>query len=168
MTSTLPTAPKVGDTFTPVATASSELPVTITVAAGSASVCSISGGVVTFDAVGSCELLYDQAGDASFAAAPQVSQSVTVTAATSPEEPSDPEDPGTDAEDSATEAPAEAPVDAPAGTSGEGGAAGAGPVPTGVPAGQGHGAPLGLLLLAVGIALAGAEVVRREVLTAIR
>jgi formylmethanofuran dehydrogenase subunit E len=82
VTASLPTDPKVGDTFTPVATSTSGLQVTITVAGGSSSVCSISGGVVTFDAVGSCELVYTQAGGAeggtTFTAAPEVSQTVTV------------------------------------------------------------------------------------------
>ena len=76
VTTGLPSEAKVGDTFTPVATSTSGLPVAITVASGSS--CSISGGVVTFDAVGSCQLLYDQAGNATFAAAPQVSEAVTV------------------------------------------------------------------------------------------
>jgi hypothetical protein len=43
-----------------------------------------------------------------------------------------------------------------------------GPVPTSVPSGEGPTVPTGLLLLAAGIALTGATLLRREVLTTIR
>ena len=43
-----------------------------------------------------------------------------------------------------------------------------GPVPTSVPSGEGPAAPTGLLLIAAGIALTGATLLRREVLTTIR
>ena len=72
----------VGGTYTPTATASSGLTVTITIASTSSSVCSISGGVVTFNAAGSCVIDFNQAGNATYSAAPQVQQTVTVSAVT--------------------------------------------------------------------------------------
>ena len=78
-TSTAPTSAMVGSpTYTPMATATSDLAVTITVDASSSAVCSISGGVVSFTAVGSCILNANQAGDANYNAATQVQQNVTV------------------------------------------------------------------------------------------
>jgi hypothetical protein len=47
----------------------------------SPSVCAVSGNTVTLLAVGSCTVAADQAGNASFAAAPQVQQTFAVTAA---------------------------------------------------------------------------------------
>jgi hypothetical protein len=81
-TSTSPTSPVVGATYTPTATASSGLTVAITIAAGSSSICTISSGVVTFNAAGSCAILYNQAGDAGYAAAAQVSETLTIGKAT--------------------------------------------------------------------------------------
>jgi hypothetical protein len=78
ITSTAPTSPAVGDTYTPTATASSGLTVAITIDSSSSSICSISGGVVTFDAVGDCVIDFDQAGDSTYDAAPEVQQSLTV------------------------------------------------------------------------------------------
>ena len=82
-TSTAPTTATVGGaTYTPTATATSGLAVAITVDAASSSVCSINGGgVVSFNAAGTCTLDADQAGNATFSAAPQVQQSVTVAKA---------------------------------------------------------------------------------------
>jgi hypothetical protein len=81
-TSTAPTSATVGGaTYTPTATATSGLPVTITVATASASVCSISAGVVSFTGAGTCTLDANQAGNATYAAAPQVTQSFTVSSA---------------------------------------------------------------------------------------
>jgi hypothetical protein len=78
-TSTAPVNPPVGTTYTPTATATSGLPVSFSIAAGSSSVCSLgAGNLVTFNAVGSCVIQADQAGNAGFAAVPQVSQTVTV------------------------------------------------------------------------------------------
>jgi hypothetical protein len=81
-TSTSPTSPAVGGTYTPTATASSNLTVAITIAAGSSSICSLTTGVVSFNAVGSCVIQYNQAGDAGYAAATQVSESLTIGKAT--------------------------------------------------------------------------------------
>jgi hypothetical protein len=81
-TSTSPTSPVVSGTYTPTATASSSLTVAITIASGSSSVCSISSGLVTFNAVGSCVIQYNQSGNASYSAAAQVTESLTIGKAT--------------------------------------------------------------------------------------
>jgi hypothetical protein len=78
-TSTPPVAPKVGGTYTPAATATSTLTVAFSIASSSSAVCSIAGGMVTFNAVGSCVVQADQAGNGAFNAAPQVTQSMSVT-----------------------------------------------------------------------------------------
>ena len=67
-----------GDTYPPSATASSGLPVSFTIADASSSVCSIDGGVVTFNTSGECVVQADQAGNDEFAAADRVTQTVTV------------------------------------------------------------------------------------------
>ena len=67
-----------GTTYTPTATATSGLAVTITVDSSSSSVCSISSGVVSFSAAGTCTLDANQAGNATWNPAPQVQQNVTV------------------------------------------------------------------------------------------
>ncbi len=77
-TSTPPSSPTVGSTYTPTATASSGLAVAITIDASSASICSISAGVVTFNAGGTCVIDANQAGNANFLPAPQVQQSIGV------------------------------------------------------------------------------------------
>jgi uncharacterized repeat protein (TIGR02543 family) len=81
-TSTSPVSPVVAGTYTPTATASSGLSVAITIASGSSSICSISIGVVTFNALGSCLIQYNQAGNASYTAATQVSETLTIGKAT--------------------------------------------------------------------------------------
>jgi hypothetical protein len=78
-TSAAPTdAVVAGATYTPSAAASSGLPVTLTIDAASASVCSISAGAVSFQHAGTCTIDANQAGDANYHAAPQVQQNVTV------------------------------------------------------------------------------------------
>jgi len=78
-TSTVPTTAAVGGTaYTVSATATSGLPVSFTIAAGSSSVCTIAGSTVTFQSVGSCVVNANQAGNANYAAAPQVQQSFAV------------------------------------------------------------------------------------------
>ena len=77
-TSISPVSPVVAGTYTPTATASSGLTVAISIAAGSSSVCSISSGVVTFNAVGSCVIQYNQSGNASYNAAPQVTETLSI------------------------------------------------------------------------------------------
>jgi hypothetical protein len=66
----------VGGTLTVSATASSGLPVTFTVVPNGN--CSISGNVVTFLNVGNCGVVANQAGNATYAAAPAVGQIVVV------------------------------------------------------------------------------------------
>jgi hypothetical protein len=84
-TSTAPSAAAVGGaTYTPTATATSGLTVTFTIDATASSVCSISAGVVSFTAVGTCLIDANQAGNGTYAPAPQVQQSVTVGAAPTP------------------------------------------------------------------------------------
>ena len=80
-TSEPPSPATVGSTYTPSATATSGLPAALTIDASSTGVCSMSGTVVTFDAAGTCTVNADQPGNATYAAAPQVQQSVTVTEA---------------------------------------------------------------------------------------
>jgi hypothetical protein len=82
VTSTAPTSAVVGGTYTPTATASSGLAVAITIDSSSTSICSISGGVVTFNAAGSCVIDFNQAGNANWNAAAQVQQTVTVSTVT--------------------------------------------------------------------------------------
>ena len=120
--------------------------------------CEIDGnGVVTFKVNGDCELLYDQPGNDFYAPAPGA-----VTSASAPD-PVASVVPGEDGGGTGGELSSEAVSD--------GGAAEetvSSPVPTDVPSGQGPSAPAGLLLLGVGIALAGAALLRREVLATIR
>jgi hypothetical protein len=81
-TTTPPSPAKAGATYTPAATGGgSGNPVTFSIGpASTAGACSISsGGVVSFTAAGSCVIDANQAGNASYAPAPQVSQTVTVT-----------------------------------------------------------------------------------------
>jgi hypothetical protein len=80
-TSTPPASPAVGGTYAVSATATSGLSVTFTIAAASASVCSISGSMVTFIGTGTCTINANQAGNANYNAAPQVQQSFTVNQA---------------------------------------------------------------------------------------
>lgn len=77
-----PSSAAVGTTYTPTATSTSGLPVTITVAPASNGSCSISGGVVSFLHVGTCILDANQAGNSIYNPAPQVSTSITVTQGT--------------------------------------------------------------------------------------
>src|SRR5450759_3413268 len=78
-TSTAPSTATVGGaTYTPTATATSGLAVALTIDASASSVCSISGGVVSFSGVGTCTINANQAGDASYTAAPQVQLSFAV------------------------------------------------------------------------------------------
>jgi hypothetical protein len=84
-TSTAPIAARVGGaTYTPAATATSGLAVAFTIDATASSVCSISAGVVSFIAVGTCVVDANQPGNGTYAAAPQVQQSFTVAAAAVP------------------------------------------------------------------------------------
>ncbi|HTZ07788.1 MAG TPA: hypothetical protein VMB72_01880 [Acidimicrobiales bacterium] len=82
-TSTAPDPGVIGNTYTPTASASSGLPVTLTVDATATSVCSIGSGVVTLEAVGTCVIDANQAGNTTYQPAPQVQQSFPVVS-TSP------------------------------------------------------------------------------------
>lgn len=62
------------------AVASSGLPTAISIDASSASICTTSGGAVTFRAAGVCIINANQAGGANWNAAPQAQQSITVSA----------------------------------------------------------------------------------------
>lgn len=74
-TSTAPGSATVGGpTYTPTAAASSGLAVAFTIDASSSSVRSISGGVVSFQTVGTCKVDTNQAGNSNHRAAPQVQQ----------------------------------------------------------------------------------------------
>ena len=78
-TSTAPVGATVGGaTYTATATASSGLPVTLTIDPSSAAVCSISGSTVSFIGVGTCVIDANQPGDANYNPAPQVQQSFPV------------------------------------------------------------------------------------------
>ena len=80
-TSTNPSPGTVGGpTYTPVATSSSGLPVSITLDAASSG-CTLSAGVVTFTAVGTCLIDANQGGNTTYAPATETQQTVTVLAA---------------------------------------------------------------------------------------
>jgi uncharacterized repeat protein (TIGR02543 family) len=81
-TSTAPGSARAsGATYTPQATATSGLTVSITVDGSATSVCSISGGVVSFLAQGTCVLNANQSGNSTFVAAAQAQQSFSVASA---------------------------------------------------------------------------------------
>ncbi|MGB8196738.1 MAG: Ig-like domain repeat protein [Acidimicrobiales bacterium] len=76
-TSTPPAPGAVGTTYTPALTSgASGEPVVLV--AGPSSVCTISGGVVTFVGVGTCTITATQAGDAQYAPGGPVTQTITV------------------------------------------------------------------------------------------
>jgi hypothetical protein len=76
-TSRAPSSAVVGGTYTPAAVASSGLPVSLT--SGTPQVCSLAGSTVSFIAAGTCTIDSNQAGDASYQAAPEVQQSFVVS-----------------------------------------------------------------------------------------
>lgn len=76
-TSTPPSSAAVGSTYTVGATASSGLAVSFS---SSTSVCTVLGSTVKFVAAGTCTISANQAGNASYNAAPTVSQTVSVLA----------------------------------------------------------------------------------------
>ena len=73
-----PTGQDAGTTWTPTVAASSGLPVTITIDPTTSTNCAVSTGVVTFLAVSTCRVNFDQPGNASFEAAPRVQRTITV------------------------------------------------------------------------------------------
>jgi hypothetical protein len=81
--STPPSAAVVGGTYTVTASGgASGNPVTFSIDPSAHGSCSISGATVTFVAVGTCVIDANQAGNASYEAATQVQQTMTVTAST--------------------------------------------------------------------------------------
>jgi len=78
--STAPTAASVGNSYTPSATATSGDQVAITLDHASKG-CSLTAGIVSFTAVGTCRVDFNDAGNSTYAAAPQVQQSIKVSAA---------------------------------------------------------------------------------------
>jgi hypothetical protein len=80
-TSSAPASAVVGGVnYTPTATATSGLPVALTVDPSASTVCSINSGNVSYQAAGTCVLDANQAGNANYSAAPQVQQSFIVAA----------------------------------------------------------------------------------------
>jgi alpha-tubulin suppressor-like RCC1 family protein len=80
-TSAAPSEGIVNGTYAVAATASSGLPVAITIDSSSTSECSISGATVTFNTTGTCQIDANQAGDGEFAVATQATQSISVVTA---------------------------------------------------------------------------------------
>jgi hypothetical protein len=79
ITSTSPTTAVVNGTYTPSAIGGASVnPVSFSVDASSSAVCSYGGGTVTFNAVGSCVIDANQAGNASYGPAPQVQQTIAI------------------------------------------------------------------------------------------
>ncbi|MEO8137819.1 MAG: hypothetical protein ABI831_28060 [Betaproteobacteria bacterium] len=78
-TSTAPTdAVANGASYAVMASATSGLAVTFSIDASATTVCSIASSVVSFKSAGTCLINADQAGNASYGAAPRVQQAVTV------------------------------------------------------------------------------------------
>jgi uncharacterized repeat protein (TIGR02543 family) len=80
VTSTAPSGPVVGTTYTPVATATSGL--AVAVSTSTSDICTVTGGVVTFNHVGTCVVNFDEPGNATYDVATTQSQSITVNQAT--------------------------------------------------------------------------------------
>ncbi|MDQ5820504.1 MAG: hypothetical protein M3540_03595, partial [Actinomycetota bacterium] len=82
-TSTAPNGARVGGpSYGVSASASSGLPVSFSAAESSAGICTVSGTTVSFVGVGTCTVDANQAGNASYQAAPQVQQSFAVAQGT--------------------------------------------------------------------------------------
>lgn len=77
------TAPFVGATAMLTASASSGLPVTFT--ASPANVCTVNGDTLTGVADGTCTVTANQAGNSSYAAAPSVAQTISITTSSQPQ-----------------------------------------------------------------------------------
>jgi hypothetical protein len=75
--STNPSPVTVGETYMPTATSDSGLPVAISLDASSSG-CSLSGGLVSFTAAGTCQVDFNQSGNTTYDAASQKQQSITV------------------------------------------------------------------------------------------
>jgi outer membrane protein OmpA-like peptidoglycan-associated protein len=77
-TTTIPSNPVAGGTYSPKATATSGLEVAISITSGENTVCSLGNGVVTFIAAGSCVITGRQAGNANFNPADAATQTIAV------------------------------------------------------------------------------------------
>src|SRR5699024_7108765 len=77
-TSPAPTDPVVGGTHVPEATATSALPVTMSVDPTTDAACTMADGTVTFTAVGTCVIRADQPGDADWNPAEPVTRTIAV------------------------------------------------------------------------------------------
>lgn len=80
-TSTAPNATAGGNSYTPTFFVSSGLPATIRAESSSKAVCWVDGANVVFFTAGSCVINAEQAGNATYAAASPVQQTITVAAA---------------------------------------------------------------------------------------
>jgi hypothetical protein len=78
-TSTAPKSPIIGGTYVVTASSTSHLVVAVTIDKSTTSICSISSGKVLFLKAGTCIIDANQAGNASYTAAPQVQQILKVT-----------------------------------------------------------------------------------------
>ena len=79
-TSTAPARASVGQSYTPTATGGgSGKPVTFSIDASSVGICNLTGSTVTFTATGQCVIDANQAGDATYLAAPQAQQTIAVS-----------------------------------------------------------------------------------------
>jgi hypothetical protein len=79
ITSTPPSGAVPGDTYVVTATGGgSDNPIFLSIDPATASVCSVSGATVTFNQAGTCVLNANEAGNASYQAAPQVQQTIRV------------------------------------------------------------------------------------------
>ena len=74
-----PASRTLGGSVTLSATASSGLPVALSIDNPGAGVCTLSGATVTYTAAGSCVIDANQAGNGTYSAAPQARQTITVT-----------------------------------------------------------------------------------------
>jgi alpha-tubulin suppressor-like RCC1 family protein len=80
-TSPIPTGATVGgSTYTPTATATSGLPVVLSVSSSTTAFCAISNGVVSFTGAGAgaCSIIANQAGNANYSPATQATQTFTI------------------------------------------------------------------------------------------
>jgi len=80
VTSTAPSGPVVGATYTPAATATSGL--AVAVSTSTSDICTVNAGVVTFNHVGTCVVTFDEPGNATYDVASTQTQSITVNQAT--------------------------------------------------------------------------------------
>jgi len=75
-TSTVPSRPLPGNTYTPTAVSSSGLVPTFSITQGGGTVCTISSSIVTIVASGTCEVTVDQVGNSDWLAADSVTQTM--------------------------------------------------------------------------------------------